>query len=413
MKNIGFISTRISGTDGVSHEIEKWSEVFEKRGYSCCYCAGEIDREAGCSFLIDEAHFKHPEVARINREVTGKKVRTHETTGLILSLARRIRGKLDEFVREFGVDCIVAENVLSIPMNIPLGLALTELIAETGIPTIAHHHDFVWERERYLVNAAADYIQMSFPPMLPSIAHVVINSLAQTSLSHRKGVSSTLVPNTFDYAHPPQRADRDVVMRLRREAGIKEGEYFILQPTRIVPRKCIELSIDLVSRLEKTGRKLVLSHPSGDEGEEYHRMLADYAENKGVELRHIDHLVSPGRGASKEKPFTIGEVYQAADLVTYPSKYEGFGNAFLEAIYFRKPLVVNRYPVFISDIEIHGFGLCRIDGIVTSATVDEVRKLLTDEKSRQHMVDLNYAIAGKYFSHGLLEKLLIAVIEGF
>ena len=31
-KNIGFVSTRFSGTDGVSLESSKWAEVFEKSG---------------------------------------------------------------------------------------------------------------------------------------------------------------------------------------------------------------------------------------------------------------------------------------------------------------------------------------------------------------------------------------------
>jgi len=42
-------------------------------------------------------------------------------------------------------------------LNIPLGLALTEFIAETCIPTIAHHHDFYWERDRFLVNCGMDW----------------------------------------------------------------------------------------------------------------------------------------------------------------------------------------------------------------------------------------------------------------
>lgn len=413
MKNIGFVSTRISGTDGVSHEIEKWADVLVNNGYSCCYCAGEIDRDQGCSFLIDEAHFKHPDIVRINQGVFGKKIRASDITRLIKSLTGAIRQKLDGFISQFGIDCIIAENILAIPMNIPLGIALTELIAETGIPTVAHHHDFAWERERYLVNAVGDYIQMSFPPALPTIEHVVINSLAQASLSHRKGVSSTLIPNTFDFGSPPKGADPDIVMKLRREAGIRDGEYFILQPTRVVPRKCIERSIDLVSRLEGSGRKLVLSHPSGDEGEEYSRMLAEYAENEQVELCFIDRLVSPGRRESKDKPYTIGDVYQAADLVTYPSKYEGFGNAFLEAVYFRKPLMVNRYPVFISDIEIHGFDLCRIDGLVTRETIREIQKILSEEDLRKRMADWNFSIGREHFSNELLEKMLLSVMERF
>ncbi|MBW2740454.1 MAG: glycosyltransferase family 1 protein, partial [Deltaproteobacteria bacterium] len=88
-------------------------------------------------------------------------------------------------------------------MHVPLGLALTEIIAETQIPTIAHHHDFYWERMRFTVNAVNDYIQMAFPPALPDIEHVVINSAAKEELAHRTGISSTIIPNVLDFKNPP------------------------------------------------------------------------------------------------------------------------------------------------------------------------------------------------------------------
>jgi len=44
IRNIGFISTRIAGTDGVSLEIEKWATVLERNGFNCYYFAGELDR---------------------------------------------------------------------------------------------------------------------------------------------------------------------------------------------------------------------------------------------------------------------------------------------------------------------------------------------------------------------------------
>jgi len=411
IKNIGFISSRISGIDGVSHEIEKWAAILERNGYSCYYCAGEIDRDPELRFILDEAHFKHPDIMLINRSVLGKTTRPREITDLIRRLSGRIKEKLDQFIDAFGIDCIIAENSLAIPMNIPLGVALTELIAETGIPTVAHHHDFAWERERYLVNAAGDFIQMSFPPAFPTVEHVVINSLAQASLSFRRGVSSTIIPNTFDFDNPFKPAAGDIIRRIRRESGIADGEYFILQPTRVVPRKCIERSIDLVRRLPGSGSKLVISHPTGDEGEEYYRKLRDYAEMNEVELRFIDCLVSPGRSASRERPYTIGDVYQAADLVTYPSAYEGFGNAFLESIYFRKPLVVNRYPVFIADIEIHGFDHIRIDGFVTGETVRGVEQILADDDLRRRKAESNYLIAREHFSYERLEKTLLSVVQ--
>jgi glycosyltransferase involved in cell wall biosynthesis len=411
VKNIGFVSSRISGIDGVSHEIEKWASILERNGYSCFYCAGEIDREPGSSFILEEAHFQHPEIVRINRSVFGRTTRSGDITALIHRIAGRIRDGLDRFIRTLEIDCIIAENSLSIPMNIPLGVALTELIVETGIPTIAHHHDFAWERERYLVNAAGDFIQMSFPPAFPTIEHVVINSLAQASLSLRRGVSSTVIPNTFDFTHHFKPAAGDLISSLRRDAGIDGDELFILQPTRVVPRKCIERSVDLVALLSGAGGRLVISHPTGDEGEEYYRKLNDYADMKKVELRFIDRLVSPGRSASKERPYTIGDVYQAADLITYPSAYEGFGNAFLESIYFRKPLVVNRYPVFIADIEIHGFDVIRIDGFVDRDTVRSVEKILADGDLRERTAEVNYRTALAHFSFARLENTLLSVMR--
>ena len=54
-KNIGFISTRIAGTDGVSLEIEKWTQVLERNGYRCFYFSGENDRDPDKCMLVPEA----------------------------------------------------------------------------------------------------------------------------------------------------------------------------------------------------------------------------------------------------------------------------------------------------------------------------------------------------------------------
>ena len=65
IKNIGYFSTRLSGTDGVSLETAKWAEVFEGEGFDCFYFAGELDRPLECSYFVPEAHFTHPEIKKI------------------------------------------------------------------------------------------------------------------------------------------------------------------------------------------------------------------------------------------------------------------------------------------------------------------------------------------------------------
>ena len=75
VKNVGFVSTRLAGTDGVSLETAKWERIFEQEGFNCFYFAGELDRPAEQSYLAAEAHFTHPEIDEIQSKVFDVSVR--------------------------------------------------------------------------------------------------------------------------------------------------------------------------------------------------------------------------------------------------------------------------------------------------------------------------------------------------
>lgn len=410
-KNIGFISTRISGTDGVSLEIGKWTKVLERNKYNCYFFAGISDKLPKKSFLVKEANFDHPKIMKIRKECFGEKQRSPEISKLIENLKNKLKGKIYKFVEKFDIDLIIPENALSIPMNIPLGLAITDFIAETGFPTIAHHHDFYWERNRFLVNSVNDYLDWAFPPDLPSIRHVVINSIASEDLSHRKGISNTIIPNVYDFASCPSMKDSHC-SDLRKRIGLKENDLFVLQPTRVIPRKCIETSIELIEQMKLENPVLVISHAASDEGSSYYENVKEYANNLGVKIVSIDKLIGPKRTEKGgEIIYTMGDVYQCTDLVTYPSSYEGFGNAFLEAIYYRKPVVVNRYPIYIVDIEPKGFDLITINNFVTRDAIKKIREVLKNEKRRKRMMEKNYRVALKYFSYEVLESSLKDILE--
>ena len=40
---IGFVSTRLAGTDGVSLEVAKWVQVLNGLGHECFFFAGELE----------------------------------------------------------------------------------------------------------------------------------------------------------------------------------------------------------------------------------------------------------------------------------------------------------------------------------------------------------------------------------
>jgi glycosyltransferase involved in cell wall biosynthesis len=404
---IGFISTRFSGTDGVSLEAAKWADVLESDGHQVFWYAGRVNRPKERSFCVPEAHFEHPESQWLNEQIWGHSKRTQLVTNRIRNVSHYLKETLHEFVEQFDISVVIIENAVTIPMNLPLGIAIAEFLMETEIPAIAHHHDFYWERSRFMVNSVSDYLEMAFPPRDPELQHVVINKNAADSLAWRKGALSTLVPNVIDFNATPPDED-DYVSSMKEELGFETDDIVFLQPTRVVPRKGIEHAIRLVSMLNDKRIKLCITHDSGDEGFSYENMLRETAVREEVDLRFVNTKVGETRQRTPEgeKIYSLWDVYTCADLVTYPSLYEGFGNAFLEAIYLKKPLLVNRYDIFMRDIEPKGFKTITIDGFVTPKTVEQVQRLLDSPDLQHEMTEHNYRLGKKYYSYEVLRDKL-------
>jgi len=413
-KNIGFVSTRFAGVDGVTMEASKWAKVLEDSGHRSFWFAGELDREPEESLLVPEAHFQHEQNKWINEQILGRKGRPSPVTEMIYSIKSLLKVKLREFIKQFSIDLLIAQNALTIPLQIPLGIALTETIAETQIPTIAHHHDFYWERVKFSATAVGDYLRMAFPPNLASIEHVVINSAAQEELALRTGVSSTIIPNVLDFENAlfaeEKRSDG-----FRESIGLGPEDIIIMQPTRIIQRKGIEHAIDLVSNLKNPNYKLVISHEAGDEGFEYADWLKEEARNHSVDLRLVNTRLADPINVKRRRSdqYSLWKIYPHADFITYPSMYEGFGNAFLEAIYFKKPLLINRYAIFVRDIEPKGFDLVVMDGFLTSKNVQMVKEILESPIRKEQMVERNYEIATRHYSYAVLRKQLNNLLMHF
>jgi glycosyltransferase involved in cell wall biosynthesis len=412
-QHVGFVGTRFHGTDGVSLEAAKWATVLEASGHKNFWFAGMLNTDPDRSKLVPHAYFGNSDIQWINDRAFGKGRRTPEVTRRIYALSEHLKRELYEFVQKFDIDVLCVQNALCIPMNLPLGLAITTFICETGFPTIAHHHDFYWERDRFSVNSVGDILSMSFPPTLPSIQHATINSAAQRALSHRCGAASILVPNVLDFETPPTGAD-DFNSDFREELELEKDDILFLQPTRVVPRKGIEHAISLMAQLKNPRCKLVVTHESGDEGNEYRDALVEMAEHQGVDLRFAAHRVGEARSnEGDKKTYDLADAYVNADFITYPSIYEGFGNALIEAFYYRKPVLVNRYSIFVTDIEPKGFRAITMDGYLTRDVIAQVNKVINDQVYRQSMVDNNYELGKSFFSYSVLRRKLRALITNF
>jgi glycosyltransferase involved in cell wall biosynthesis len=408
-KRIGFISTRFAGTDGVTLEARKWAFILQTMGHQCFWMAGLLDSLPEISHSVPLAYFNHPRIATLQAKLFGVATRPRAVTDEIHTLKEQLKDEIYRFIDRFKVEVIIPQNILAIPMHIPLGLALTEVMAETGIPTIAHHHDFAWERERFIVSSVNDYLRAAFPGAMPAVEHVVINSMAQKELARRCSLSSSIIPNILDFETPPPLLD-DYNADLRAEIGLREDDILILQPTRVVARKGIEHAIELTRRLNDPRAKLVISHPAGDEGSAYLQMLRDRIEDAKIDVRFISDRVGETRGVLPDgrKVYTLFDIYPHADLVTYPSYYEGFGNAFLEAIYFGKPVVVNTYAVYARDIDPLGFKCIEMSQVVTRELVEQTREILSNRALREDWAKTNFKLGLKYFSYSVARRKLAA-----
>ena len=391
---IGMIGARFAGLDGVSLESAKLAEVLVRGGHEIAWFGGEVGEGFTPSVVCDAAGFGTPENDDIERQafIGGDPAIVRAA---VWDVASEIQPALGVFIDESDLDGLIVENAWAIPMQLPLALATAQLVTDRGIPTIGHHHDFSWERARFAESSVPDLIEDLFPPALPTVAHVVINSLAKRDLLARRGLESTVLPNVMDFEEGPPHGDGGDTFRSM--AGIAAGDTVLLQPTRVIRRKGIELTIDLASAMDGDP-VVVVTHPD-DLDDAYWAELTAQATGLGVDLRILD----VGRDLAD-----LSSAYEAADLVCFPSQYEGYGNALVEAVYHRRPVLVNRYSVYVSDIAPLGFDFVEIDGEIDSEAVIMANRITTGETSTLEATEHNFTIGEAALSYssalGVVER---------
>jgi len=415
LKKIAIISTRLAGIDGVSIEADKWAKTYNALNLEPVFIAGKFEKaSSGYSCIIEEMDYHHPEIERIKslafsrEENTGKRDRL-KLRESINSAKNIIKKKLTHAFDENNIKYLSIENALSIPLNIPLGIALSEIILERKVKAITRHHDFYWERKEFLENCIQDILDEYFPPDIERLEHVVINTIAKKSLYFKKGIKANYIPNVFDFKSLDSCSKN--YENLRNSLNIGESDYLFLQPTRIIQRKKIERSIELIEKLSKKIKgKIYLFITGKVENDEINYF---YKIKKLSEEKKINLILSNGHAVGGDdflvadifKLYNIYDAYRSCDMVTFPSDVEGFGDPVIEACAFKKPLFVNNYPVLADMLE-KGFNFIVINKKVDGDCVERVHNILTDYEYRSKIVEKNYEIAKKFYSmESLVERL--------
>ncbi|MCP4420380.1 MAG: glycosyltransferase family 4 protein [Chloroflexi bacterium] len=450
MKNIGIIHYQLGHTDGVSLEVDKWRQILEEMGHRVFYCAGDLGTVEGT--LIEEMYHHTRMAERLNHNMFGA-LRDYDEAGFKAEMDRltdTLEQKFREFIETNKIDFLIPQNVWSVAVSPPVAVALTRVMREFQIPALAHNHDFYWERVDGVALTCATAIEIAdkyLPPRDPLAKHAVINSLAQKELVARKGIEATVVPNVFEFDEDPWVAD-EYNQDFRARIGLKDNDILILQATRIVARKGIELAIDFVKALDSPERRAMLQKKGLYNGRSFNKdsrivlVLAGYTQDdktgsylnrlkqkiaqSGIDSIFIDDIVG-GRRQMRDgnKIYSLWDTYVYADFVTYPSFWEGWGNQLLETLRVKLPFLLFEYPVYTADIKDKGFravslgseivgrddqDLVQVDPAMIETAADEALLLLTDIVLRQELVEHNFQVGRQHYSMTALRGYLTRLI---
>ncbi len=260
----------------------------------------------------------------------------------------------------------------------------------------------------------------------------------------RRNLDSIIIPNVFDFDEKLWNVD-NYNKYFREKLGIMDTDILMLQATRVTNRKAIELAIDVVGEMKKEENRKILEEEKLYNGKIFNRdsrivlvlvgmieTVDDYVERiktrakeNYVEMLFVNNLVEHSRCIkNNNKVYSLWDTYVFADIITYPSIQEGWGNQFLEGLFAKKPMLVFEYDIYKKDIKEKGFkvvslgdkyeldkyGLAKVNKRVIKRAARECIKLLTDKDYREKMVEENFQSGRKHFSYESLEEKLNRII---
>lgn len=469
--HVGIIHSLIGKNDGVSIVIDQTVNAM----------VDNMEMELGNIFFL--AAHSSPRFNAETNDVLWHKSDAHKriikdfqsnnTNGLdelIHTQALYAKEVIKEWVERNHIDLIIAHNT-SHPYNfitaVGLGYYIEEL-REQGIiwpKLMVWWHDSYFERPIFakpnaVVQKYLKYLPGNVVDGLAFINHKQIDLARRMyekqnlpNIDHFFEHRTCVVPNTSDIPwdwkavnweqdtpiYPKQDNYNDsffndigLTLKLTRRGLKLEDACILLQHTRVVPRKRIEVALDLAFELEqkflakdevKSVVVLVSGH-SGDEQESYISYLEDYYK-KGLMrfpesnvllifgedciLSHRDIIVDKKFYQFKEVPSIVAA---HGGIGTYFSEIEGFGNNLLEMMCYGLPAVINRYEIYKEEIEDLGFDLPAVDNCkITPKLVDQAYDLLTDVKKRNKTIKHNLEVLSEKLDHDIIGKKLIPLIE--
>lgn len=438
-KRVLFIHYRTGERDGVSLEIEKRAKILKELGVQVGYLTGFDGLARKIPYQIKEIDIRSNFSKFLRENCFYKKILAESfTIGLYHRWEAKIYQKGKDVFEAFRPDLVFVHNLFSHAYNLPATTALVKLLDKYQISTVAVHHDFWFERSQFL-KPNYDFIREildSLPPSRPYIIkHQVINFQAEKDLMKRRGIRPEVIGDYFDFSQVAPTVDK-WNQDLKSFFGVKDDDLFILHATRISQRKAIENAIMFAKELETSLQKqtpirinkrlfqknsrAILFFPNFVETDalDYYKKIKSLAQK--IKLKVIwagEYFSTERREVNGVQKYCFWDSYVFADLVTYTSIQESFGNQFLEALFFKKIPVVFEYPVFKTDLKKEGYdyislgdqvkvrnSLNWVDLAKIKKAVGETIAVLVDPKRQLKMINKNFQIGRRFHDERFLKE---------
>ena len=138
-----------------------------------------------------------------------------------------------------------------------------------------------------------------------------------------------VIPNCVDLENFTQRLDQLDRATARRRCGVAADEVMVLHVGRLHPQKGQDFLLDAIAQAGRDVPGLVLF------------LVGEGGSREALERRAVDRGI---RGAVRfeGEQRDVSVYYRAADVFAFPSRYEAFGIALLEAMAAGLPIVASR-----------------------------------------------------------------------
>lgn len=216
-------------------------------------------------------------------------------------------------------------------------------------------------------------------------ATALSNYLREYALGINKHLNVAIIPNGVDLPAFSKKFSYGETTDLENKLGIKPDDRVIISISRLVPKNGIDLLVKALAVLKKSGQfsyRLILAGDGPQKSE-----LQSLVKELGVE----DRVIFAGMVDYLNLPLYLA----VSDVFVRPSRSEGLGSAFLEAMAAGVPIIAPRIggiPDFLDDRKTGLFSTLEPEDIAF-----KIRIILENDKLKEEIINNARALVGEKY----------------